>query len=184
MKKNNIKTLTYSAMLAAIGTALSFFRIPLTNITEITLTGLPIAVGGYFFGPAAGALIGGLIDLLGLFIRPAGPFFPGFTISAALVGAIYGLFLWKKRWGTEGEKSILYKGKPGLLIRIAAAHLTKTLLISLLLNCMWLSIFYGMPFAAVFTGTLAKELINFPFEVALIFFLLRSLSRLKTGGST
>ena len=70
MRKIDIRILTYSAMLTAIGTALSFLRIPLTNITEITLTGLPIAVGGYLFGPLAGALIGGLIDLLGFFIRP------------------------------------------------------------------------------------------------------------------
>ncbi len=75
--------------------------------------------------------------------------------------------------------SILYRGNTGLLIRITIAHLIKTILISLGLNIMWPSLFYGMPFKAVFIGSLVKEAINFAIEVALIYFVIRALSRLK-----
>ncbi len=44
--KIHISILTASAFLIALGVALSFCRIPLSTVTEITLTGLPIAAGG------------------------------------------------------------------------------------------------------------------------------------------
>lgn len=164
----SVRTLTVSAMLVAVGVVLSFLRIPLSTITEVTLTGLPIAVGGYLFGPAIGFAVGALIDVCGFLIKPMGPFFPGFTLSTGLIGLIYGLFLYRKWW----DKSDSNKN---LLVRIALAHLVKTILISLLLNCFWLSVFYGMPFKAVFVGSIPKEAINFPIEVFLIFSILRIL---------
>lgn len=50
-KKFSSQVITISAMLIALGVILSFLRIPLSTVTEITLTGLPIAVGGYMLGP-------------------------------------------------------------------------------------------------------------------------------------
>ncbi len=61
-------------------------------VKTMTAAALCIAVGGYFFGPVVGAVIGALIDVVGYFVHPTGPFFPGFTISNALIGTIYGLF--------------------------------------------------------------------------------------------
>lgn len=179
MNNMSVKTMTAAALCVAVGVIFSFLRIPLSNITEITLTGIPIAVGGCFFGPVVGAVIGALIDVVGYFVHPTGPFFPGFTISNALIGTIYGLFLWRKWWEAGRGPGILYRDNTGLLIRITIAHLIKTILISLLLNIMWLSLFYGMPFKAVFIGSLVKEAVNFAIEVALIYFVIRALSRLK-----
>ncbi len=178
MKQFTARTLTTSALLVAIGVILSFVRIPLTIITEITLTGIPIAVGGFFFGPAMAALIGALIDVIGYFVRPAGPYFPGFTISSAVVGAIYGIFLWREWWSAKKKQGVLYKKNTGLILRTVIAHLVKTIAVSLFLNIIWLSKFYGMPASVVFTGTLAKEAVNFPFEAALIYLVIRALSRL------
>ncbi|MCR5233974.1 MAG: ECF transporter S component [Lachnospiraceae bacterium] len=70
MKRFTVKTITTGAMLVALGVIFSFLRIPLTNITEITLTGIPVAVGGFFFGPIVAAVIGALIDVLGFFVHP------------------------------------------------------------------------------------------------------------------
>ena len=61
--KMNLRLLTTSSILVALGVVLSFFRIPISAVTEITLTGLPIAAGGYLFGPWVGMLIGALIDV-------------------------------------------------------------------------------------------------------------------------
>lgn len=182
--KTNPHHLTTGAMLVAMGVVLSFLRIPLTTITEITLTGLPIAAGGYLFGPWTGFLIGALIDVCGYFIKPMGAFFPGFSISAGLAGVIYGLFLYKKWWESPGGRTrgqaLLRRGSRGLVCRILLAHLFKTVLISLLLNCFWLSFYYGMPFWTVFLGSLPKEAINFPIESCLIYItvkILRTISR-------
>jgi ECF transporter S component (folate family) len=107
-----------------------------------------------------------------------GPFFPGFTISNAVIGMIYGLFLWRERWSAKKKQGVLYKKNTGLLLRTAIAHLVKTAAVSLFLNIIWLSKFYGMPASVVLTGTLAKEAVNFPFEAALIYLVIRALSRL------
>lgn len=169
----SIKAITLSAMFVAIGVVLSFFRIPLSTFTEITLTGLPLAAGACMLGPWIGFIIGALIDIVGYILAPKGAFFPGFTISSGLMGVIYGLLLYRNWWDKrEGKNSILRNKSKGLAIRIVIAHFVKTLAISLCLNCFWLSVFYGMPFKAVFATSLPKELINFPIECFLIYLLL------------
>ena len=181
MDNTRIKKLTMCAMLIAIGVVLSFLRIPISQITEITLTGLPIAAAGFMFGPLSAAAVGALIDVAGFLVRPMGPYFPGFTISNALIGVIYGAFLWQLKWGSDKmrEQHPLLASDRGLLARIALSHLIKTLFVSLLLNCVWLSFFYGMPFKAVIIGSIPKEAINFPIEVALIFTVLKIIQKIK-----
>ena len=85
MDNTRTKKLTMCAMLVAIGVVLSFLRIPISQITEITLTGLPIAAAAFMFGPVSAAAVGALIDVVGFFVRPMGPYFPGFTISNVLI---------------------------------------------------------------------------------------------------
>ncbi len=178
--KMSLRLLTTSSILIALGVVLSFFRIPLSTVTEITLTGLPIAAGGYLFGPWIGMLIGALIDVCGFFVAPKGPFFPGFTISTALIGLMYGLFLYTKWWDTNASRQgALCAGAKGLVLRIVVAHLLKTVFISLLLNCFWLSVFYGMTFKVVFLASVPKEVINFPIEVFLIYSVVQVLKRVR-----
>ncbi len=96
---------------------------------------------------------------------------------------IYGLLLYHRWWdGQSGSSGPGRRGSYGLLLRTAAAHLLKTVLISLLLNCFWLSIFYGMNFSAVFFASLPKEAVNFPIEVFLICSIIRVLRRLLFPG--
>ena len=47
------------------------------------------------FGPGVGGAVGALSDILGYAVRPTGPYFPGFTVTAALSGVIFGLLLGK-----------------------------------------------------------------------------------------
>ena len=119
-------------------------------------------------------LIGALIDLCGFLAAPKGAFFPGFTISTALIGLIYGLFLYRKWWDAKSSSmSLLHAGAKGLVLRVVIAHLLKTVCISLLLNCFWLSVFYGMPFKAVLLASIPKEAINFPIEAGLIYIIVQ-----------
>ena len=180
--KLDTRTITMSAMLVALGVVFSFFRIPLSSVTEITFTDLPIAAGGYLFGPGVGFLIGALIDICGFLIKPMGTYFPGFTLSSGLIGVIYGLFLYRKWWdGKEGSYPLLRDGTKGLVIRILIAKLLKTILISLLLSCFWLSMYYGMDFRVVFFGSLPKEAINYPIESCLIYITVKLLRRAVPG---
>ena len=120
MKKlKDVRVLTSAALVLAIAIALGFFKIPITQLIEIRFDTLALATAGQMFGPAVGLMIGALSDLGGFLIRPTGPFFPGFTISAAITGLIFGFMLY---------------GKKVSLLRVVLAKLIHTLLVGMLLN--------------------------------------------------
>lgn len=157
-KQNKVYVIAVSAMMLALATVLGFFKIPITDILELRFIFLPIACTGMLFGPVVGAEVGALSDILAYFVKPTGPFFPGFTISAAVAGLIYGLILYRHE--------ITWK-------RLAAAHLLRTILVSFLLNSYWLSVLYGKGFLALLSVRFVKSVAMFPVEVLMLWFVLR-----------
>ena len=154
MKKfSDIKVLTACAMLLAIATVFGFFKIPISNIIEIRLQFLPVACAGYLFGMPAGAVVGGLTDILCYIVKPTGPFFPGFTLSSIAEGLIYGFFLYKK---------------PVTLKRVSLAVLVNTIVIDLCLTPLWLMILYKNAFTAVFMARIVKVIVMYPINIALL----------------
>jgi len=61
---------------------------------RVSLTTLPIMLSGFLLGPVAGFVVGFITDALAYIVKPAGPYFVGFTISSGLSGLIPGL-IWK-----------------------------------------------------------------------------------------
>ena len=61
---------------------------------RLNLTALPIMFSGIVLGPVAGFVVGFISDLLCFFIKPAGPFFIGFTLAMGFTGMIPGL-IWR-----------------------------------------------------------------------------------------
>ena len=84
-KLSDIRVLTVSAMMLALSTILGFLKVPVTQLIELRFAFLPIACTGMLFGPAVGGIVGGLSDILGFIVKPTGPYFPGFTITAARI---------------------------------------------------------------------------------------------------
>ena len=162
----HVKRITISAMLLAISVIFGFFKIPLSQVSEIRLQFLPVAVEGAVYGPLYGGIVGGLSDILCYIARPTGPFFPGFTISAVIQGVIYGL--------------ILRKGHS--LKRVMAAQAVDCIVISMILNPIWLYFLYGMGFAALFSARLIKVLVMYPINVALIMIVIKPCKRYLGGG--
>lgn len=159
MKKlKNLKVLTLAGMLTAIAIVLGFFKIPVNQLIEIRFSLLPIAVSGMLFGPGVGAVVGILSDIGGYLVRPTGPFFPGFTVSAAVSGAIFGLIL---------------HGREASLKRIFAAKLLHTLIVGIVLNTCWLSMLYGNALWAVLTARLPKELVMLPVNTLMLLLVIR-----------
>ncbi|MCR5774673.1 MAG: folate family ECF transporter S component [Lachnospiraceae bacterium] len=155
----NVRTLTVCAMLLAVAVILGFFKIPISNVAEIRLQFLPVACGGMLFGPVAGAILGGLTDILGFIVKPTGPYFPGFTVSGIVQGVIYGFILYKK--------SVSVK-------RIFAAQLIDTIIISLILNPIWLMVLYNQGFKAVFAARIIKVIIMLPINTVLLTVILKA----------
>lgn len=96
------QTLTTVGLFLAIQMVLSSYgTIQVNDSLKISLAHLALAPTAMLFGPVAAAIQGAMSDILGFLLKPTGPYFPGFTISAALGGVIYGLFLFesdRKLW--------------------------------------------------------------------------------------
>lgn len=160
MQRKAVLRLTTSAMLLALSVILGFFKIPLSQVSEIRLQFLPVAAEGILFGPLYGGIVGGLSDILCYMVRPTGAFFPGFTISAVIQGMIYGLILHED----HGLK------------RILLALVLDTVIVSLILNPLWLMILYGNSFIVVFSARIIKVLIMFPINALFLIAITRIIS--------
>lgn len=82
-----------SAMMTALAVVLERILAINTQVVKIGFSFAPIVMIALLFGPIYAALTAGLADLIGALLLPTGTFFPGFTITAVLVGLCYGLFL-------------------------------------------------------------------------------------------
>ena len=163
----NVKVLTTCALLLALATILGFFKIPITQLIEIRFSSLPIAFGGAMFGPAIGALIGALADILQYLVKPTGPYFPGFTISSLVGGIIFGFTLRIR----NGRITIF---------KCMVAQLLYTIIVGLLINTLNLYILYGDPttqgvagYFAYMATRLPKEAIMYPINTGILYAITR-----------
>ena len=164
-KLRDTKTLTLAAMLTAIGIILGFFKLPLNQLIEIRFGALPVAMAGMMLGPIPAAVVGALVDIGGYLVKPTGPFFPGFTLSGAIAGLIFGFALYNK--------------KP-TVTRVLFAQVIYTIIIGLGLNTYWLSLLYlKNGYLAALITRLPKELIMVPVYTVLYFIVLKSCERFK-----
>lgn len=95
--KIETRTITYAGLLIAISIILTRFcsvNYPVFgyNAVRFGFGGIPILLSGFILGPWAGASVGAIADIIGALLFPSGPYFPGFTLSSALVGLLPGLF--------------------------------------------------------------------------------------------
>lgn len=139
MHKNQIvRLITFTALLVALGVVLD--RLSLLNPGwKIGFGFIPVVVAAILYGPVVSAIVYGLSDLLAALLFPIGPYFPGFTICAALMGAIYGLFLY------AGEQDGICMGLKWKKVSFFPNIILPTVinsLIGLFINTVWVSILY------------------------------------------
>ncbi|MCI8622244.1 MAG: folate family ECF transporter S component [Provencibacterium sp.] len=153
----DLRTLTTTALLVALGVILGFFTIAPNEMLKIGLGFVATSVMGFLFGPIPALLGASAVDIISYLIRPTGPYFFGFTLDKALSGIIYGLLLYRKP------------------IRLWRAFAAKGL-VSLIVNCMlatyWLSILYGKSISVLLPARVIKNAIALPFEAAALWLLL------------
>ncbi|MEG2018286.1 MAG: folate family ECF transporter S component [Clostridium sp.] len=148
-----VKKVVYMAMFIAITDVLSRFLSIQLPFLKITFSFIPIALAAMIFGPVYGGLVAGIEDLIGAILFPTAAFFPGFTLSAALVGVIYGVVLYKK---------------PKTTTRFIIASTIIAVGIHIILNTLWLVIMYDKGFIALASTRVVKALIMIPVEVVML----------------
>lgn len=151
------------ALLLAIQVVLNLTAsIYVTGYIRISFGFLATAACGYLFGPSPAMLIAAASDILVWAIRPAGAYFPGYTLSAALVGLAYGLIFYKK--DISLPRILLAQGVVAAIVHIA-------------LNTLWSSIFLGKGYIALLPARALKNLAQYPVDVALLSLLLHFIKR-------
>ncbi|MDO5444076.1 MAG: folate family ECF transporter S component [Eubacteriales bacterium] len=95
MKSSDIKKTAVSGLLIALDVLFTRVLAINTPVMKIGLGFLAVALCGALYGPVWAAVCGALGDFLGSLIFPTGAYFPGFTLTAAITGLIFG-FLLKK----------------------------------------------------------------------------------------
>jgi ECF transporter S component (folate family) len=113
----------------------------------------PIAILAIMYGPVWAGIGYTLADLIGAFLFPTGPFNPGFTLSAALTGIIFGLVLYKKEV---------------TFVRALIASALVALIVNLLINTYWLTFILGKGYTVLLASRAVKELVSIPVMAILI----------------
>lgn len=147
------RTLVFMALFIALQVILTRFLSIQTPILRIGFSFIPVALCSIILGPALGGITAGIADIVGMMIFPPSAYFPGFTLSALLSGAIYGLVLYKK---------------PNTILRVAISVLLVTIIVDLGLNTWWLTMITGKAASVLIYPRLIKSAIMFPIQVSLI----------------
>lgn len=147
------------AFLIALQVVLSrFLSIQLWNL-KIGFSFVPVIIAARIFGPFQSMTVYVVGDLIGTFLFPTGPYFPGFTISAAISGLIFGLLLNKKITP----------------IRIVLSSVLNQLITSLILNTLWISYTAGVPFKAQLAVRWPQSLGMCAVQIIFMFFALEKI---------
>lgn len=153
MFRSNTQRLVVLAFFIALEVILTRFCSINTDFIRIGFGFLPVAMVGVMFGPLWAGIAYAIGDVLGMIIFPSGQFFPGFTLSAFLVGITYGLFLYKKN---PSFKTIIL---PVLIVCMG---------VNLFLDTFWLSILYGQAYLVLFPLRIIKCAVMVPIQLVLI----------------
>lgn len=139
-KMSPLVRLAVCGMLIALDIVLTrFASVNLWN-QRIGFSFVAVALAGYFCGPLGGLLVHGISDFLGAVLFPSGPYFPGFTLTAAILGLIYGICFYRNQ----------------TLWRIAVGVLAAAIICTVGLNTLWISINYQSPFLPLLPGRLIQ----------------------------
>ena len=158
-----VRTLTGVAMLLAMSVVISFTAsVRVTETIKIGLGYLITALLGMLYGPFTAALAAGAGDLIKYLLKPDGAYFFGFTLTAMLGGVVYGVVFYKEKC---------------TIPRAIASKATVSLLLNCLLNTVWVSWLYGMPFLGALGPRVIKNLMALPFEIVLLYIVLNGMNK-------
>ncbi len=161
MSKNKILRLVVCGMMIAVDIVLARLASLNTTTERLGLSLFAVAIVAYLYGPIAAMLVHGLSDLLGAVLFPNGPIFLGFTLTAILIGAIYGLCFYHK------------KGLRWIILAVVGTQIVCTLC----LNTLWLSILYDKAFLVFLPGRLVQAAIVAPVQLVGLPLLFQALER-------
>ena len=95
MRNTRLLRIVRLAALTALQIVLSrFLSVPVGGTLKFSFGFVPVILAGALDGMPGACLVALISDLLGALLFPQGPFFIGYTATAVLSGALYGLFFY------------------------------------------------------------------------------------------
>ncbi len=155
-------TVAMSLMVAISIVCGKYLAIPGGEILRFSFENLPILMSGILFGPAAGALVGAVADLVGCALVGYAVN-PLVTLGAVAIGLTSG-FLWQ----LLGRVNVSYVAK--IVFSVGGAHLVG----SVLIKTVGLSAYYAIPIGVLALWRLLNYVIVGGIEGTLLFFLLKN----------
>ncbi|HWP51863.1 MAG TPA: folate family ECF transporter S component [Clostridia bacterium] len=153
MKKLNARHVIVLGLLIAMEVVFSRFLSISTPIVRISCTFLPVAITAICYGPAWSATCAALADIIGMMLFPVGAYFPGFTLTAALTGAVYGFLLYRH---------------PNKFWRVAVAVVIINIFLNLGLDTYWISIVLEKSAIALLPVRAVKCLVMIPMQILVV----------------
>ena len=158
------KALTLCSMLIALSVISSFLSFYLTTAIKFSFYFVFIAVIAMKFGPLIAAFCAAMTDIIQFIAKPVGPYQPLLTLSCALTGIIFGVFL--------------YKNKKSLW-RIIVSKLCISLLISSVLDSYFIAILYGKVFKEFLVTRTIKNIVTLPLEILLLYLVILAVDKIE-----
>ncbi len=158
-----LRVVVLCGIMGALSIALEFVgSISFGPFVKIGIVELPNLVIDFLFGPAAGGIFAGVMDILKYLVNPTGPFFPGFTLSAVAGGVIFGLFLY---------------GRKLSLKRLVAAEIFVKIFVNIGMNTVWLNILYHKAILAILPARIISNILQLPVDILVIYMVLQAIEK-------
>lgn len=153
MRNFGVKQLVIMALMLAMEVVLTRFLSINTPVIRVGFGFLPIAVVAMMYGPVSGAIVGALADFIGANLFGTGAYFPGFTLTGFMVGATYGVFMYKR---------------PGKMFHIVASVLVVTIAWQLAMDTLWVHMITEVSYVALLPWRIARTVVMIPVQIILI----------------
>ncbi|USS93228.1 folate family ECF transporter S component [Fructilactobacillus ixorae] len=154
----SLKGMTYLAILMALELIIGRFSIGSSSV-RFSFTFIVIALIAKWYGPFWSTGVAIIVDFIATLFSGQ-PYFPGFALSAVLVSLIYSVAFFR-------TSHISW-------LRVLVTVAIITIFVNLLLNSWWVSIIAQTPFSYFFGLRLGKNLISYPIQVVLLYWVLNN----------
>lgn len=150
MDSFSIRRFVFLGFFIAVTILLTFVFSIQTTFLRLSFSFLPIALCGAYFGAVPAGLMTAASGFIGTAVLGLGVFFPGFLLTDFLTGFLFGWVL---------------HGHPLTVKRTAAAFFLVAVVVNLGLQTLWLTLFYGKAWGAIFLPRLVKNILWPPVQV-------------------
>ncbi len=150
----NLRSMVFCALMIAAAIMLGYLvKFPVAPNLNIGISFLARALAAWVGGPILGLLFGFAEDILGWWLHPSGPFFPGYTLNTMLGVLVYALCFYR-------QKITVW--------RIIIAKVLTNFPISVGLGCLWSSMLYGKGYLYYLSTSLVKNIAYLPVQILLL----------------